>query len=154
GDAAEARKAVIAEEADMKFIDEMAGATASFKKLAEAAKAKYGDAGQEIVPFNSDETRLDILDSATESVTGDTASVTSPQSQDKIELKKVGSDWKIDLSKMPNLAQMKQALPMFRTMKKFADDFTADINAGKYATTADAKSAMETKMKDMIMEQA
>lgn len=153
GDADSAKKAVIAEAAETKFIDEMAAATASFKKLADAAKVKYGDEGKTIAPFASDDARMDMLDSAQEAVTGDTATVSTPNNE-KIPLKKVGDDWKIEMSKMPNIAQMKQALPMFQTMKKMSDEFAAEISGGKYPTVADAKKAMETKMVEAITAQA
>jgi hypothetical protein len=152
GKADNAKKAAIASEDENKFIDQMAGAMGSFKKLEDAAKEKFGEEGAKLSQMGGPgEKQIEMMDSAEEQIDGDSATVTSPgPDKSKLPLKKVGEEWKVDVANMPNMQQMKMVMPMFEKMQKLADDFAADIKAGKFATVTDAQTEFQTRMMNSL----
>ena len=84
------------------------------------------------------------VDEAEEKIDGDKATLT-PKTGTPIKLKKVDGDWKVDGSELP-AASAGAAGAMFDNMAKAAKETTDDINAGKYKTAAEAKTAFSQKM--------
>lgn len=133
---------------DPKLIEMMTTMMASEKTLADAAVAKYGDAGtlaegKMMADFDKE------LASAEVTETGDTATVKTKRGGPPLTLKKAGGEWKVDFAEAPSMPgkdELAQAEPMFNMMVNVNKQLASDIAAGKYKTLDEAKKAKQEKM--------
>ncbi|MDB5295655.1 MAG: hypothetical protein JWO31_1638 [Phycisphaerales bacterium] len=131
--------------ADAKMIESMANAFGSYKKLHDAAAAKFGEEGKKLGAMGGsvDDDLVKKLADATETITGDTATV-APKDGKAMKLKKVDGAWKVDMSEMagPMAALGSQ---MFDKMGKAAKVTADEIAAGQYKTIDEAQAAFTKK---------
>jgi len=140
---------------DPEVVDVMTQSVASRNRLAEAAVAKFGDDGKSLAPQNrTGPADMDKwLADAEIKESGDTATVTpKDHPEQKLSLKRFNGDWKIDLSSMPGVSMLSSMMPMMKKMNQANDELAADIQAGKYATLADAKRASAQKMMSTFLD--
>jgi hypothetical protein len=120
----------------------MAKMIGSFKKLGDAASAKYGEEGAQIGRmFRTPD--FSQLESSKVAVSGDDATLTGKDSK-VMKLKKEAGEWKVVLSSMPDAAKInpKQVNAMATAASATADE----IKDGKYPTYRDAMIALGRKM--------
>jgi len=161
GDVEAAKAAAITnspdEEKSLEMIVQLRGAQ---KKMVDAAVAKFGDEGKSLyqqggrggggggnapAPATSAEEIAKRIDDADVKTEGDTATVT-PKEGRPTHVKKAGSDWKVDMSQMEGLTRMAQNPQMVDTIQKMYVEFANDIDAGKYKSVDEARTAMREKM--------
>jgi hypothetical protein len=145
------------EEKSLEMIVQLRGAQ---KKMVDAAVAKFGDEGKSLyqqggrggggggnapAPATSVEEIAKRIDDADVKTEGDTATVT-PKEGRPTHLKKSGSDWKVDMSQMEGLTRLAQNPDMVDTMQKMYTELASDIDAGKYKSVDEARTAMREKM--------
>jgi hypothetical protein len=129
---------------DAKFIEAMAVGMGNFKKLREAAVARYGDEGKSMGGAAGDDTDLEkMVDDSTEQVAGDTATLTRKTGK-PMKLKKVDGVWKVDAADMAGPGAAMGATMMER-MGKAAKETADEITAGQHKTAAEAKIAFGKK---------
>ncbi|HSU67291.1 MAG TPA: hypothetical protein VLJ39_10485 [Tepidisphaeraceae bacterium] len=134
--------------ADPKTVESLVKAASNMKKLQDAAVAKFGDQGKDVSGGGEESNFADLpkkLDDAEVTQTGDTATVT-PKNGRPLKLKKVGDDWKVDMSEMASGPMASMAGAMFDSMGKAAAETTDEVNAGKYKSVGELRDAMQKKM--------
>jgi hypothetical protein len=116
---------------------------ASFKKLGDAATAKYGEEGAMIGRMFKTPDFSQIQAESKIVVTGDDATITGKDSK-VMKLKKDGGEWKVVLSSMNDSGKMdpKQVSAMTEAVSATADE----IKDGKYPTYREAMVALGQKM--------
>lgn len=120
----------------------MAKMIGSFKKLGDAASAKYGEEGAQIGRmFRKPD--FSQLESSKIEVMGDDATLTGKDSK-VMKLKKEAGEWKVVLSSMPDAAKVnpKQVNAMATAASATADE----IKDGKYPTYREAMMGLAKKM--------
>lgn len=151
GNSQEAKDAVTG--VDPEIVDALTQSVASRNRLAAAAAAKFGDEGKSLAPQNrTGPADMDKwLADAEVQESGDTATVTPKDHPgQKLTLKRINGEWKIDLSSMPGASMLSSMMPMMKKMNQANDELAADIQAGKYATVADAQKASAQTMMSTV----
>jgi hypothetical protein len=153
GDAETVKAAAIANEDQVKALEALVRAVSNFKKVEEAAVAKFGDAGKSIANPGSmsigDE--LAKIDTAEEKIDGDSATLTPAESTQPLQLRKIDGQWKVDFAAMPGSEQAAEALPMINAMADAATELADEISADKYKTAEEAKTALKQKLLAAMM---
>ena len=158
GDVAKAKAACTGDEKQMKIVEAMLASIGSIKQLESAINAKFGSeqvkaAGK--APLSSEDMQDAVkrLGEGEVKVTGDRALI-RPQNrqgdlgaENPLPLRKVGSDWKVDLAEMQKQMQggdAKQtqlsdaAVEGLQALASTVKGVTGDVNAGTYKTVAEA----------------
>jgi hypothetical protein len=143
GDAKAIKAHSLGDEADVARWEGMAKMMAGFKKMADAATAKYGDDAAMMSRMFKKPDFSQLQNESKIEVSGDDASITGKDSK-VMKLKKDGGEWKVVLSSMRDGARMepKQANAMAEAASSMGDE----IKDGKYATFVDAMKAFQQKM--------
>lgn len=153
GDMAAAKAASVGSADDFKLVETISSLVRSARELRDTAIEKFGAAGKNILP-NGDELAdfSKRVDSGTEKITGDTATVGQPDERDPMKLKKVeDGTWRVDLAAIPEKNEVSKVMPK---VQKVLSNATADIKAGKYKTADEAQDAVSQQMFAVIAEQA
>jgi hypothetical protein len=153
GDIDQVKASVLADADQTKALEALVKVIANFKKVEEAAVAKFGEAGKTVASQQqmSVGEELAKIDQSTETIDGDNATLTAPDSQEPLHLKKTDGQWKVDFSQMPGSDQIAQALPMIDAMAGAAGELSTEIAADKYKTADEAKNALGQKMMAAMM---
>jgi hypothetical protein len=155
GDNAGLRAASTGTEADYKVCESLGTMVSAMKKLSDAATAKFGK--DNVISKSSKD--MDIaaeLEKSEVKQDGDSATIINkdkPDEKNPMKLKKVGSDWKVDLSSLPKEG-MDQLVKMAPAMAKAASEVTTEITSGKYQKAEDAQQALGQKMLAAMMQTA
>jgi hypothetical protein len=135
--------------------------------MEQAAVKKWGDEGKQVVQapqrpgqkgapagYQDPEQRIKEVEGADVKIEADTATVTPKgDTQKPIICKKVGGDWKVDMSSLrPPGGQGHMAAQMLSAMVKAANETSDEIKADKFKTPTEARSAHQTKIQSAIME--
>lgn len=153
GDIDAVKAAAIADEQQQLALEALVSVVSNFKKVETAAVAKFGEAGKSVASQQqmSIGEELEKIESAIETIEGETATLASEGSDDPLHLRKVGDDWKVDFAAMPGTDQVAQAIPMINAMAGAADELATEISADKYKTADEAKNALGQKMMSAMM---
>lgn len=154
GDIEAVKASAIATAEQQKALEALSAVVSNFKKVEEAAIAKFGETAGKTVASQQQMSigeELEKIDSATETITGDTAVLAAEGSQEPLHLRKVDGQWKVDFAAMPGTEQVAQAIPMITAMAGAADELAAEITADKYKTADEAKNALGQKMMAAMM---
>ncbi|HEY8751691.1 MAG TPA: hypothetical protein VIM11_27170 [Tepidisphaeraceae bacterium] len=152
GDVLNAKKYAFTDDTSDKALNVMTELTHARKKLIDAAVAKFGDEGKNVVVGGASMARTQEVstdfDGAKIDVHGDTATVASKDGADKrpAYFKKVSGIWKIDLTKLADFTSVTRNAAV---MHAVAGSFLAsadEISGGKYKTVAEAKTAVQKNM--------
>jgi hypothetical protein len=147
GNADAAKAAAVATPEQATALEAMSEAMSGFRKLNEAAVARWGEAGKQVAGDMQDMDISAKLDKATVSVEGDTATLRTEDEEDEpLKLRRVDGQWKVDLSAMMGDEDISQAVPMFRAMGKAAREVGGEIAEGKFQTAEEAQQAMAMRM--------
>jgi len=130
------------EQARWEGMSKMIGA---FKKLGDAASAKYGEQGAMLSRAFKQPDYEQMQKDSTIAVTGEDATITDKQSK-VMKMKKDGGEWKVVLASLeqsgPNKMDPKQVTAMTSAASSTADE----IKDGKYPTYIAAMQALAQKM--------
>lgn len=153
GDIDAVKASAIANEEQQKALEALVAVVSNFKKVEEAAVAKFGEAGKTIANQQqmSIAEELKKIDESTEKIEGDAATLTPADSQDPLHLRNVDGQWKVDFAAMPGTEQVAEAVPMINAMANAADELAVEISADKYKTPEEAKNALGQKMMAAMM---
>ena len=128
--------------AALKTVSDMVGA---LKRMQAAMIKKYGDDAKKLQDLSSPMSSQ--FEAAQEKVDGDTATlVVKPDDKYPPTLKKIGDDWKMDLKVMSSDPDFPKIKEVAKKAVPLLDDFTKDVEAGKYATISDASVALLSTM--------
>lgn len=151
GDMVAARAAAIGTADEFKLAETISSLVRAARDLRAAAIEKFGDAGKGIPP-DGDEL-IDFskhVESGTEKITGDSATVGQPDERDPMKLKKAeDGTWRVDLSAIPEKEAIAKMMPK---VQKVFSTATTDIKAGKYKTADEAKDAISQQTFAVIAE--
>jgi hypothetical protein len=131
-------------EAELARWEAMSKMFASFQKLTDAVKAKFGDKADMAKMFQRPDF-ASLGDDPKVAVTGMDATLTTQEGKPPMKLKKEGTAWKVVLSSMPAAAAKldpKQMTPITDAVTSTAEE----IVGGKYPTQEDAMKGLQAKM--------
>jgi hypothetical protein len=123
----------------------------SVKNLRTAVTAKFGEAGANELKINDMDPAAQIASIRTAPVNfqGDTAVINVPNNPGGMTFKKSGGEWKV--SSLTGDAELSGLMTELVTgIGGVMDTSAADLNAGKFATLAETKQAMETKARGVM----
>jgi hypothetical protein len=152
GDSGTARKYSYTDDTSSKALDVMTDLTKARKTLIDAAVAKFGDEGKNVVVGGASAARTDAVrgdfDDARIEVHGDTATVSSKDGADKrpAYFKKQGGTWKIDLTKLADFSNVARNASMMHTVAGSYLTSASEIKDGKYKTVDSAKLGVQQNM--------
>lgn len=148
GDAATAKKYVADVQNSGRVVELFASVSKAAKDLQEAAVAKFGEEGKTILGGDIGTTAFTSnLDQAEIAIDGDTATVTpTGKTQHPTQMKKEDGVWKLDFSKMPNVAAVARPSSPLAKSIPVIQELTSEIKDGKYASAQDAKTAYYQKL--------
>lgn len=155
GDNAGLRASSTGTEGDYKICESLGTMVSAMKKLSDAAAAKFGK-DNVISKSGKDMDIAAELEKSEVKQDGDSATIINkdkPDDKNPMKLKKVGSDWKVDLASLPKEG-MDQIVKMAPAMAKAASEVTAEIAAGKYQKAEDAQQQLGQKMLAAMMQSA
>ena len=146
------KNASIGSDSDYKLLETMSGVVNASMKLREAVSAKFGADQAKLLPQAGPGDLEAVVDKSTLKVDGDTASLNEPgqDSANALHLKKVGGDWKVDLSQIPNKEQMAQTSPIMKELQKVVEQTTDDTKAGKFKNVQEVQQAVQTRMMAVV----
>lgn len=153
GDMAAARAASVGSAEQLKLAEVISDLIRSARDLRTAAVEKFGDAGKDILPNGEELAEFSKrVDSGTEKITGNTATVGQPDERDPMKLKKIeDGTWRVDLSAIPEKDEITKVMPR---VQKVLASAAADIKAGKFKTADEARDAASQQMFAVIADQA
>ena len=159
GDTKTAKSLAIGSDKQLAMLDMLVPVISGFKQLENSAVKKWGEDGRKALSQNQSGSGMDFdkeLRAATEQVDGDNATITSSRTEQRKEpmkLKKVGGQWKVDMSSLPsdNLDNPQTAKVM-KIMSDAAKETASEIDQGKHASADAAKKSMTQKMMPAIMQ--
>jgi hypothetical protein len=152
GDSVTARKYSFTDDTSSKALDVMTDLTKARKTLMDAAVAKFGDEGKNVVVGGASAARTDAVrndfQDAKIDVHGDTATVSSRDGNDKrpAYFKKQAGTWKIDLTKLADFSNVARNASMMHTVAGSYLTSATEIKDGKYKTVDAAKLAVQQNM--------
>jgi hypothetical protein len=151
-DFATLRNASVGNDEERQRVEAMSDLMAAQRKFADAAAAKFGDSAP-VQRGNVSAVFEEQLKTAEVKVEGDVASIRDPKDEKgpPLKLKKVGGEWKVDLSSMQIRSSALSSAG--EQMKKLADvtNTTAEeVAADKYATFLEAQTALTQRMRSVI----
>lgn len=142
-DAAGIRGAAVGTADEYARAEAVGGMLAAFRRLAEAAAARFG---REKVVFRG-AAAADVaadLDRAEVTVDGDAATVAVKDGRpDPMRLRRAGGSWRVDLSSAPREAARLAALAP--ALAAAADEVAADVRANRFRSVEDAQAALAAK---------
>lgn len=153
GDLVAARAASVGSAEEFKLVEIISSLVRSARDLRTTAIEKFGDAGKDVLP-NGDELAdfSKRVDSGTEKIAGDTATVGQPDERDPMKLKKIkDGTWRVDLSAIPEKDEITKVMPK---VQKVLASATADIKAGKFKTADEARDSVSQQMFAVIADEA
>jgi hypothetical protein len=153
GDNAGLRATSLGSDNDYKILESLGTMVSAMKKLSDAAAEKFGK-DNVISKSGKDMDIAAELEKSEVKVDGDSATIINkdkPDDKNPMKLKKVGSDWKVDLASLPKEG-MDQLTKMAPAMAKVAAEVTKEIKDGKYAKAEDANTALGQKMFAAMMQ--
>jgi hypothetical protein len=142
GDAKAATDLCVAAPADDKVIAKLAAMCDSYRKMGEAAVARF-DAPGKVFTAESSSLSKQVTE-APITIDADTANVVGMQPP--LLLRRVGEKWKVDLNAGNRKREFTKLLASAEPMQAIYDEMAREIKAGKYKSADDAMVAMQDKL--------
>jgi len=126
------------------------------KKLADAAKEKYGAANEAIGAGTIGVEGLAQLDRAEVKSTGDTATLTIPGQTKTVTFHRTGDRWQIVLSDFAGTAEggTSRQVVLLKKVSEALSDTAAEIQAGKCPTAQAAEASIQGKLARVMIRAA
>jgi len=156
GDSAKARECVLPGHANDVAVDVGTKISTSMRRATDAIFKRFGesiksDNGQPVDPNRIDPTDVDT---ATETVNGDEATLVLGRTHKSVTLHKTDGKWKVDLKSWFRIpdddTSIKFAQSMLDAMSAAADEVASDVESGKYQTAQAAVADMVARMKGAL----
>lgn len=153
GDAAGIKKVIHATTAtEEKMVDALVHRAVAEKKFQQAAIKAFGaDAAKALVGDTEASTAANMsqLDAATETITGESAIVTTGASE-PVKLIKVSGEWTVaasEFSKDADPVKIQQSIDANDFAAGLIDQFAADVGSGKYKTATEAGESIQLQLR-------
>jgi hypothetical protein len=153
GDNAAIRACSVGSDTEYKTLESLSTMVSAMKKLSDAAVEKFGK--DNVITKGSNTDIAAEIEKSTAKEEGDTATIVNkdkPDDKNPMKLKKVGSDWKVDLAQTLPKDGVDMLSKMAPAMAKVANEVTAEIKAGKFMKADEAKEALGTRMLAAMMQ--
>jgi hypothetical protein len=149
GDGSSARENVV-EPAQVPMVDEARNLIVEVRSFRRAAIERFGEEKGDDVSGGLP--TLQDIEEAQEKITGDSAILATKNGKASLKLRKIGSNWKIDLlSILPIRTDAETARRIFAKAAIAARELAAQIRAGVFATPEDADQALKGKILTIIV---
>jgi hypothetical protein len=149
GDGSSARQNVV-EPAQVPVVDEARTLIIEVRSFRRAAIERFGEEKGDDVSGGLP--TLQDIEQANEKIDGDSAILATKNGKASLKLRKIGSNWKIDLlSILPIRTDAETARRIFAKAAIAARELAAQIRAGAFATPEDADQALKGKILTIIL---
>jgi len=149
GDGTTARQNVV-EPAQVGIVDEARELIVGVRAFRKAAIEKFGDKKGDDVSGGLP--TLDDIEQAREEINGDSAILATKNGKASLRLRKIGSNWKVDLlSILPFKTDPKTAQRIFAKSAQAAHELAQQIKSGAFLTPEDADQALKGKIISIIL---
>lgn len=148
-DMAQFRSVTIGSDDDYKLFEPLLGMVGAAKQLEQAAHEKFGKAARVIVR-DSPAVELEVhIQESEVKVTGDAAVLhhAGDAETEALNLRHTSEGWKIDLTAIPNRAQMSTAADAMARTRKALSDSAEQIRAGRFQTAEQAEQDLLKRIK-------
>ena len=149
GNGASARENVV-EAAQVPIVDEARNLIVEVRSFRHAAIERFGEEKGDDVSGGLP--TLKDIEEANEKIEGDSALLATKNGKASLKLRKIGSNWKIDLlSILPIRTDAETARRIFAKSALAARELAVQIRAGAFATPEDADQALKGKILTIIV---
>jgi hypothetical protein len=150
GSADEAKLAAIGSGDDYKILDTLISFLNANRQLRAAAVSRFGEDGkcipdEEMMSFTNQ-----FMTNEERPVDDQTATVGRVGERDPMRLKRIGSEWKVDLTGIPGKRQILTLVPKVQAVLVA---IAADITADKFASADQAKKALNQRIFDIAAQE-
>jgi hypothetical protein len=125
----------------------------SGKKLADAAKEKFGPSGEKLAAGALAREDASAIDSATQTDDGDVSTLQIDKQRKPLKFRKTSAGWKLIL--IDYAAEKKEDLSaqikLLTNLAAAMNDTANDINEGRFPTTADAEAAIQQRFSEVMV---
>jgi hypothetical protein len=150
GDIARARNG-LSDPAQAPLLDDVVALVKEILAARDAAQRKFGKDGQSV---SGGLPELEEIESANESINGETATV-APPGQDKLEFKlaRVNGQWKVDLLRSFGLesATIERAREVVKSAREAVAANVQRLREGKFASARDADAAIQSSVRTPLV---
>jgi hypothetical protein len=139
--------------AQAELADAMADFIAANKRLGDAARAKFGKAGDPIGRGMLDPADLARLDAATVKENGDAATIEVPSQPRPMSFRKQDGQWKLVVTDFGGAQpqNIQRQTKLVSMMAQAVEDSAQDITAGKFATPDAAVAAIQSRLHGVML---
>lgn len=126
------------------------------KKLADAAKEKFGASGEAIGAGAVGAEELSRVDSADVKINGDTATIQFAGMARPVTLHRTGNDWQVVLSDFAGTGPggISRQITFLKKVGETLSDTATEINADKFPTAQAAESVLQGKLSRIMIKAA
>jgi hypothetical protein len=145
-DGAESAKVAVTDSLQAEVLADLKTLITHVLAAQEAAEARFGK--QNAATVSGGLPSLDDIDQASETIEGDTATLTVKSHAKQLRLKKVDGQWKLDVFSVLGIApkDKESARRMLTAAAQAAQHVAQQIKSGQYKTADDASAALNTGM--------
>ena len=150
GNADEAKLASIGSGEDYKILDTLIGFLNANRHLRAAAVARFGEDGKRIPDEEMMSFSNQFMTNEERPVDDQTVTVGRVGERDPLRLRKIGSEWKVDLTAIPGKRQIVTSVPKVRAVLV---SITTEVSAGKFASVDMARKALNQRIFDIAAQE-
>ena len=143
GDAKAAKEISIVAAPEGKAVGALAATCDSYRKMGDAAVARFGERGKVFAPEASAMSKE--VGEGVVIIEGDSGGIVGMEP--RLRLKRVGGVWKVDLVASNRKGELTKMGASIEPMRSVYDQMARDIKAGKYQSADEAMTAMRDKLK-------
>jgi hypothetical protein len=149
GDMARVRAAAFGSDVEFTWVGIFSNWTVAYKHYQAASAKQFGKDSRFFV--EDPETMVDQVEDADEKITGDTATLTSKSSDAQpIYVVRTGGIWKVDLHALWTDVDFATSGSRVKSMADIYTAMTADLQAGKFKTLADAQQELKRRIGEQL----
>src|SRR3954447_18955100 len=125
----------------------------SGKKLADAAKEKFGPSGDKIAAGAISREDAGAIDKAAQSDDGDVSTLMIDKQSRPLKFRKTGAGWKLILLDFAGTKKelLGDQIKILTNLSAAMNDTSDDIAAGRFPTSADAEAAIQQRFSEVMV---
>lgn len=152
GDSAKAQEYVHGSDDDKKVIGAMADMVKAISDLEKTAVEKLGEGARNVTQTGQMGEMVDKLKDAEATEEGETATIAMAGEAEPLHLLKVDGKWLVDMTKMPDHAELTQSLPIFTAVAKVAAKLNTSVANDEIKTVDELQQAFGMQLMQAVSE--
>lgn len=152
GDSAKAQEYVHGTDEDKKVIGVMADMVKAISDLEKTAVEKLGEGARGVTQTGQMGEMVEKLKDAEATEEGDSATIAMTGEAEPLHLVKVDGKWLVNMTKMPDHAELTQSLPIFTAVAKVATKLNASVANDEIKTVEELQTAFGMQLMQAVAE--